>query len=65
MSDVSAFAELVPLDHDLCVVSALRGDGSVQSCWVKSAEWARTNGGQHRRRIGGCVKTGCRCRLDA
>src|SRR4051794_37744416 len=36
MSDVSAFAELVPLDHGLCVVSTLRRDGSVQSSVVNA-----------------------------
>jgi PPOX class probable F420-dependent enzyme len=29
--DLSAFADLVPLDHGLCVVTTLRGDGSVQA----------------------------------
>jgi PPOX class probable F420-dependent enzyme len=27
MTDLSPFAELVPLDHGLCVLSTLRGDG--------------------------------------
>lgn len=36
MADLSAFAELVPLDHGLCVVSTLRGDGSVQSSVVNA-----------------------------
>jgi PPOX class probable F420-dependent enzyme len=36
MTDLSAFAELVPLDHGLCVLSTLRGDGSVQSSVVNA-----------------------------
>jgi PPOX class probable F420-dependent enzyme len=33
---LSAFAELVPLDHGLCVISTLRADGSVQSTVVNA-----------------------------
>lgn len=36
MTDVSAFAELVPFDHGLSVISTLRGDGSVQSSVVNA-----------------------------
>ena len=36
MTDLSAFAELVLLDHGLCVLSTLRGDGSVQSTVVNA-----------------------------
>ena len=36
MTDLSAFAELVPLDHGLCVVSTARRDGSVQSSVVNA-----------------------------
>lgn len=36
MMDLSAFAELVPLDHGLCVISTLRGDGNVQSTVVNA-----------------------------
>lgn len=36
MTDLSAFTELVPLDHGLCVFSTLRGDGSVQSTVVNA-----------------------------
>ncbi|TDC80314.1 pyridoxamine 5'-phosphate oxidase family protein, partial [Actinomadura sp. 7K507] len=36
MTDLAAFAELIPLDHGLCVVSTLRGDGSVQSSVVNA-----------------------------
>lgn len=36
MTDVSAFAELVPLDHGLCVLTTLRGDGSAQASVVNA-----------------------------
>jgi PPOX class probable F420-dependent enzyme len=36
VTDVSAFAELVPLDHGLCVLSTVRSDGSVQSSVVNA-----------------------------
>jgi PPOX class probable F420-dependent enzyme len=36
VTDLSAFAELVPLDHGLCVLSTLRGDGSVQATVVNA-----------------------------
>lgn len=36
MTDVSAFAELVPADHGLSVISTLRGDGGVQSSVVNT-----------------------------
>src|SRR3712207_2033424 len=36
MTDLAAFAELVPLDHGLCVISTVRGDGSVQSSVVNA-----------------------------
>jgi PPOX class probable F420-dependent enzyme len=35
-SDLSAFTELVPLDHGLCVLSTVRGDGSVQASVVNA-----------------------------
>jgi PPOX class probable F420-dependent enzyme len=34
--DLSAFAELVPLDHGLCVLATLRGDGSVHATVVNA-----------------------------
>jgi PPOX class probable F420-dependent enzyme len=34
VADLSAFAELVPLDNGLCVVSTLRSDGSVHATVV-------------------------------
>jgi len=36
MTDLSPFAELVPLDHGLCVVSTLRADGGIQSTVVNA-----------------------------
>ena len=36
VTDVSAFAELVPMDHGLCVLSTLRRDGSVQASVVNA-----------------------------
>ena len=30
MPDLSSFADLVPLDHGLCVMSTLQADGSIQ-----------------------------------
>jgi PPOX class probable F420-dependent enzyme len=36
VTDLSAFAELVALDHGLCVFSTLRGDGSVQASVVNA-----------------------------
>ena len=36
MTDLSAFVELVPLDHGLCVVSTTRADGSVQASVVNA-----------------------------
>ncbi|WP_083336190.1 TIGR03618 family F420-dependent PPOX class oxidoreductase [Mycobacteroides saopaulense] len=36
MTDISAFAELVGLDHGLCVLSTVRDDGSVQSSVINA-----------------------------
>jgi PPOX class probable F420-dependent enzyme len=36
MAELSAFAELVPLDHGLCVVTTLRRDGSAQASVVNA-----------------------------
>ena len=36
MTDLSAFAELVPLDHGLAVFSTLRRDGSIQATVVNA-----------------------------
>jgi len=36
VTDLSAFTQLVPLDHGLCVFSTLRDDGSVQATVVNA-----------------------------
>ncbi|ALR11775.1 pyridoxamine 5'-phosphate oxidase [Mycobacteroides saopaulense] len=36
MTDISAFAELVGLDHGLCVLSTVRDDSSVQSSVINA-----------------------------
>ena len=36
MTDVSAFADLVPMDNGLCVLTTLRADGSVQASVVNA-----------------------------
>jgi len=36
VTDLAAFAELIPLDHGLCVVNTLRRDGGVQSSVVNA-----------------------------
>jgi Pyridoxamine 5'-phosphate oxidase len=36
MTGLADFAELVPLDHGLCVISTLRADGSAQSSVVNA-----------------------------
>ena len=36
MADLSAFADLIPLDHGLCVLSSLRRDGSMAASVVNA-----------------------------
>ncbi|MFL6140607.1 MAG: TIGR03618 family F420-dependent PPOX class oxidoreductase [Labedaea sp.] len=36
VTDLAAFAELIPLDHGLCVLNTVRPDGSVQSSVVNA-----------------------------
>ena len=36
MVDLSSFGELIPLDHGLCVISTLRGDGGIASAVVNA-----------------------------
>jgi PPOX class probable F420-dependent enzyme len=36
MTDIADFARLVPGDHGLCVVSTLRGDGTIQASVVNA-----------------------------
>ncbi|CRZ18776.1 TIGR03618 family F420-dependent PPOX class oxidoreductase [Mycolicibacterium neworleansense] len=40
MAEVSAFAEMLSGDHGLCVLSTLRGDGSIQSSVVNAGVMA-------------------------
>ncbi|MGH3726344.1 MAG: TIGR03618 family F420-dependent PPOX class oxidoreductase [Mycobacterium sp.] len=40
MTDISTFAQLVALDHGLCVLSTVRGDGSIQSSVVNAGVMA-------------------------
>ncbi|HET6810297.1 MAG TPA: TIGR03618 family F420-dependent PPOX class oxidoreductase [Acidimicrobiales bacterium] len=44
-TDLSGFAELVPLDHGLCVLSTVRADGSVQSSVVSAGVLGSPLGG--------------------
>ena len=46
MTNVSAFADLVPIDHGLCVLTTLRGDGSPQSSVVNAGVLAHPLTGQ-------------------
>jgi len=46
VADLAAFAELVPLDHGLCVVSTLRADGSVQASVVNAGVLPHPVGGE-------------------
>jgi PPOX class probable F420-dependent enzyme len=55
VTDLSAFAELVPLDHGLCVISTLRGDGSIQSSVVNAGVLEHPLGGGE---VVGLVATG-------
>jgi PPOX class probable F420-dependent enzyme len=45
MTDLSRFAELVTLDHGLCVFSTLRGDGSIQASVVNAGVLAHPGTG--------------------
>jgi PPOX class probable F420-dependent enzyme len=36
MADLSSFSRLVPLDHGLCVLSTVHGDGRIHSCVVNA-----------------------------
>jgi PPOX class probable F420-dependent enzyme len=47
VTDLSAFAELVALDHGLCVFSTLRGDGSVQASVVNAGDLQHPLTGVH------------------
>jgi PPOX class probable F420-dependent enzyme len=61
MTDLAAFAELVPLDHGLCVVSTVRRDGSIQSSVVNAGVLEHPVGGGP---VVGLVATGGSRKLD-
>ncbi|CDO31900.1 TIGR03618 family F420-dependent PPOX class oxidoreductase [Mycolicibacterium porcinum] len=46
MTDVSAFADMLSRDHGLCVLSTLRGDGSIQSSVVNAGVMAHPHTGE-------------------
>lgn len=46
MTDISAFSELVALDHGLCVLSTARRDGSVQSSVINAGVMAHPRTGE-------------------
>jgi PPOX class probable F420-dependent enzyme len=55
VTDISAFAELVPADHGLSVISTLRDDGSIQSSVVNAGVLDHPLRGE---RVVGLVATG-------
>ena len=61
MTDVSAFTELISLDHGLCVLSTLRRDGSVQSSVVNAGVLPHPLTGE---RVVGLVAIGGSRKLD-
>ncbi len=61
MTDVSVFAELLPMDHGLCVVTTLRGDGSAQSSVVNAGVLPHPLTGE---RVVGLVAIGGARKLD-
>ena len=61
MTDVSAFAELVSMDHGLCVLTTLRGDGSAQSSVVNAGVLSHPLTGE---RVVGLVAIGGSRKLD-
>ncbi|MEV0672411.1 TIGR03618 family F420-dependent PPOX class oxidoreductase [Mycobacterium sp. NPDC050441] len=46
MTEVSAFADMLSRDHGLCVLSTLRGDGSIQSSVVNAGVMAHPTTGE-------------------
>jgi PPOX class probable F420-dependent enzyme len=46
VTEVSAFAEMLSRDHGLCVLSTLRGDGSIQSSVVNAGVMAHPGTGE-------------------
>lgn len=46
MTEVSEFADMLSRDHGLCVLSTLRGDGSIQSSVVNAGAMAHPRTGE-------------------
>jgi PPOX class probable F420-dependent enzyme len=61
VTDLADFAELIPLDHGLCVLSTLRHDGSVQSSVVNAGVLEHPLRGAQ---VVGLVATGGSRKLD-
>jgi PPOX class probable F420-dependent enzyme len=61
MTDVIAFADLVPRDHGLCVLTTLRSDGSAQSSVVNAGVLAHPVTGEQ---VVGLVAAGGTRKLD-
>jgi PPOX class probable F420-dependent enzyme len=61
MTDLAEFARLVPGDHGLCVVSTLRGDGTIQSSVVNAGVLSHPVTGE---RVVGLVARGGTRKLD-
>jgi PPOX class probable F420-dependent enzyme len=61
MTDVTAFADLVPRDHGLCVLTTLRSDGSAQSSVVNAGVLAHPVTGEQ---VVGLVAAGGTRKLD-
>jgi PPOX class probable F420-dependent enzyme len=60
-TDISAFAALVPMDHGLCVLTTLRGDGSAQSSVVNAGVLSHPLTGEQ---VVGLVAAGGTRKLD-
>jgi PPOX class probable F420-dependent enzyme len=61
VTDASAFADLVSRDHGLCVLSTVRGDGSVQASVVNAGVMAHPLTGEQ---VVGLVAIGGSRKLD-
>jgi PPOX class probable F420-dependent enzyme len=61
MTDLTLFADLVPLDHGLCVLSTARADGSIQSSVVNAGVLEHPLNGA---RVVGLVAAGRSRKLD-
>lgn len=61
MADISAFADMVPQDHGLCVLTTLRSDGSVQASVVNAGVLPHPRTGEQ---VVGLVAIGGSKKLD-